>query len=54
MARKLLSVRYGVRIIGYVIQVGDIVATVADPAKVTLADVEASIVRCPVPGVAEK
>ena len=37
---------------GYVKQVGDIVAEVADPTTVTLAQVEATPVRCPVPEAA--
>ncbi|MCX5660258.1 MAG: chorismate synthase [Planctomycetota bacterium] len=47
VARKLLSVRYGVRILGYVKQVGPIIGQIADPAAVTLEQVEANIVRCP-------
>ena len=35
---------------GYVTRrLADIIAAVGDPAKITLADVEASIVRCPDP-----
>jgi chorismate synthase len=47
IAKKLLLVRYGASIVGYVKQVGNIVADVPDPAAVTLDDVEANIVRCP-------
>ncbi len=54
VAKKLLSTRYGVRIVGYVKQVGHLVATIPDPAAVTLEQVEASIVRCPDPIMAEK
>jgi chorismate synthase len=41
------------RVLGYVKQVGDIVAEVSDPASVTLAQVEATPVRCPVPDKAQ-
>src|SRR6185295_7108780 len=37
----------GVRVIGYVKQVGPIRAEIADPALVTLEQVEATPVRCP-------
>jgi chorismate synthase len=53
VAKQLLGAHLGVRIIGYVKQVGDIVARVADPAGVTLEQVELlpsgepNIVRCP-------
>lgn len=53
IARQLLAVRAGVRILAYVKQVGDIVADVPDPASVTLEQVEKlesgepNIVRCP-------
>lgn len=53
VARKLLS-RLGVQIVGYVSQVGDVVAAVADPTAVTLDKVEASPVRCPDPDAAER
>lgn len=51
VAKKLL-IRQGVRIVGYVSQVGDVVANVNDPTMVTLDQVEASIVRCPDPNSA--
>ena len=53
IAKKLLAERCGARVVGYVRQVGDVVATIADPAAVTLTDVEQlpdgapNIVRCP-------
>jgi chorismate synthase len=47
IAKKLLAQRCGVRIVGYVRQIGDIVADIADPAAVTLEQVEANPVRCP-------
>src|SRR5438067_2356841 len=53
VAKKLLASQ-GVRIVGYVRQVGDVVADIADPATITLNDVEANPVRCPNPVAAEK
>ena len=53
VAKQLLAAHLGVRIVGYVKQVGDIVADVPDPAAVTLQQVETlpdgepNIVRCP-------
>ena len=44
--------REGVRVLGYVKQVGDIVADIPDPTAVTLEQVEASPTRCPLPAVA--
>lgn len=46
VAKKLLA-RVGVRIVGYVKQVGSIVAEIPDPTAVTLEQVEATPVRCP-------
>jgi chorismate synthase len=54
VAKKLLKERAGVNIVAYVKQVGDIVATVDDPAAVTLEQVEANIVRCPDPRKADQ
>lgn len=51
IARKLLAVQ-GVRVLGYVVQVGDVRAPYIDPEKVTLAEVEANPVRCPDTGAA--
>ena len=51
VAKKLLATR-GVRVLGWVAQVGDIRAAVPDPSVVTLEEVEASPTRCPVPEVA--
>src|SRR3954451_10993719 len=48
VAKKLLA-REGIRILGYVTQVGAVKAEVPDPAAVTLEQVEANPVRCPVP-----
>ncbi|HEX3148509.1 MAG TPA: chorismate synthase [Gemmataceae bacterium] len=46
IAKKLLAIA-GMRIIGYVQQIGDVVAEVPDPTAVTLEEVEATPVRCP-------
>jgi chorismate synthase len=46
VAKKILAL-LGVRIVGYVKQVGSIRASIPDPAAVTLEQVETNIVRCP-------
>src|SRR5205814_1067742 len=46
IAKKILSLQ-GIRVLGYVKQVGDIIADIADPSTVTLEQVEATPVRCP-------
>src|SRR5580692_10340201 len=46
IAKKLLA-REGIRVLGYVKQVGDVIAQVPDPTKLTLDQVEATPVRCP-------
>ncbi|HJT78225.1 MAG TPA: chorismate synthase, partial [Gemmataceae bacterium] len=46
VAKKLLAGQ-GVRVLGYVKQVGDVIATVPDPTAVTPEQVEATPVRCP-------
>jgi len=51
VAKKLLAGE-GVRVVGYVKQVGDLVAEVAEPQEVELEDVEQNIVRCPDPVLA--
>ncbi len=48
IAKKLLA-RDGIRVLGYVTQVGPIVATIPDATLVTLEQVEATPIRCPVP-----
>lgn len=48
VAKKLLA-QAGIRIVGYVKQVGPVIADIVDPAMVTLDMVEASPVRCPIP-----
>ncbi len=60
VAKKLIARAFGGQVIGYVVQVGDIRAEIADPAAVTMDQVEKlpggepNIVRCPDPAVAEK
>jgi chorismate synthase len=55
VAKKIVAAGFGGRVVGYVRQVGSIVAAVADPAAVTLDEVERlpdgapNIVRCPDP-----
>lgn len=51
IAKKLLG-QHGMRVLGYVKQVGDVSACIADPAAVTLEQVEATPVRCPDPAKA--
>jgi chorismate synthase len=51
VAKKLLA-REGIRVVGYVVQVGNVRADIPDPAAVTLEQVEATPVRCPVPEAA--
>lgn len=46
IAKKLLA-PLGVRIVAYVKQIGDVVASIPDPAAVMLEQVEANPVRCP-------
>src|SRR5436189_27613 len=58
VAKKLIAEAFGGRVVGYVTQVGSIVAEVADPSAVTLEQVESlpdgtpNIVRCPLPSKA--
>jgi len=53
VAKKLLHVTFGTRVLAYVVQVGEVRAAVASPSEVTLeqveklADGEPNIVRCP-------
>jgi chorismate synthase len=55
VAKKIIGLAFGGSVVGYVRQVGDIVADVPDPAAVTLDQVETlptgapNIVRCPDP-----
>ena len=60
IAKKLIAERFGGRVVGYVKQVGDVLAGVSDPAAVTLDQVERlpdgrpNIVRCPDAEAAER
>jgi chorismate synthase len=54
VAKKLLRERYDVGVVGFVKQIGDIVADITVPESVTLEDVEANIVRCPDAKAAER
>jgi chorismate synthase len=53
VAKKLLALECGARVVGYVIQVGDVRASVPHPEQVTLDEVERrpdgspNIIRCP-------
>ena len=53
VAKKLLA-REGMRVLGYVKQVGDVIAAIPVPTAVTLEQVEANPVRCPDQGAAER
>jgi chorismate synthase len=46
VAKKLLA-RQGISVLGYVKQIGNLVAAIEDPASVTLEQVESTPVRCP-------
>lgn len=54
VAKKLLRERYGVEVVGFVKQIGDVVADLPEPERVSLEDVEANIVRCPDADAAER
>ena len=54
VAKKLLRLHFGVRIVGYVKQIGHLSADVPNPETVTLEQVESNIVRCPDPKIAEQ
>lgn len=47
IAKKVIAEGFGGRVVGYVKQIGDVIATVEDPSSITVADVEQTIVRCP-------
>jgi chorismate synthase len=51
IAKKILA-EHGMRVLGYVKQVGAVAADIADPTLVTLEQVEATPVRCPDPAKA--
>jgi chorismate synthase len=54
VAKKLLGALHGVRIVGYVKQIGRIAVDVPDPAAVTLEQVCSNIVRTPDPEIAQR
>ncbi len=54
VAKKLLDLRHGIRVVGFVDQVGHLIAQVPEAAAVTLDQVESNIVRCPDAEVAPK
>ncbi len=60
VAKKLIAEAFGGNVVGYVVQVGDVRANVANPADVTLEQVEnlptgePNLVRCPDSAAAEK
>ena len=53
VAKKLL-LQQKVKVLGFVKQVGDVSASIKDPEKVTLKQIESNIVRCPDKNAAEK
>ena len=53
VAKKLLA-REGIHVLGYVTRVGNVTAEIPDPTAITLEQVEANPVRCPVPDAAER
>ncbi len=53
VAKKLLRQRFGVEVLACVSQVQDLCAVI-DPEKVTTAEIESNIVRCPDPARAEE
>lgn len=54
VAKKLLALRHGIRIVGFVDQIGHLVAEIPNPSGVQLSQVEASMVRCPDPEVSQR
>lgn len=54
IAKRLIARAFGGQVLGYTKQVGDVVAHVGDAKTLSLADVEASPVRCPDPEASEK
>lgn len=54
IAKKFLAQNYDIRIVGYVKQIGSLIATIPSPESVTLKDVESNIVRCPDSGMADQ
>ncbi|MDG2012234.1 MAG: chorismate synthase [Pirellulaceae bacterium] len=60
VAKKILAAAHGTSVQGYVLQIGDLIADISDPASVSfeqieqLADGSANIVRCPDHAIAAK
>ena len=54
IAKKLLRERYGTEIVGFVRKIGELEAAIDDPTAVRLEQVEATPVRCPDLGVAQR
>jgi chorismate synthase len=60
VAKKILEMAFGGRVVGYVVQIGDVVAEVRDPAAVGSGEVERlpsgepNLVRCPDPKAAAR
>ncbi len=54
VAKKLLATAHDIRIIGYVRQIGGIIAEIPDPTVVTLDQIESNPVRCPDSHAAEQ
>jgi chorismate synthase len=53
IAKKLLA-QHDIHLIGYVKQIGSVVANIIDPTQITLDQVEANAVRCPDPTAADR
>jgi chorismate synthase len=55
VAKKVLTfLGHKTSIVGYTKQIGNIIANINDPYKISLEQVEANMVRCPIKDVAEK
>ena len=54
IAKKLIATAFGGRVLGYVVQVGEITAYVEHPERVTLESVESNAVRCPDAAAADR
>jgi len=52
--KMLMEMGYSIKILGYVKQIGHLVAESVDPASLTLKQIESNIVRCPDQKVAKK
>lgn len=54
VAKKMLAQLHGVRIVGYVTQIGELIAEIDDPSEITLQQMEANPVRCPDENMAQR